>query len=105
MNNTTDLDDNDSCFYVQYFINGISYANYTYDNFKQAFRRIVVDDDVVDNYCNFKLGTKNNGAFLIVCIVFVVIILIGSVCSSTYFYNGIRKNENKKSFVGPLHAV
>jgi hypothetical protein len=105
MHNTTNLDDNDSCFYVQYFINGISYANYTYYNFKQAFGRIVVDDDVVDNYCNFKLGTKNNGVFLIVCIVFVVIILIGSVCSSTYFYNGIRKNENKKSFVGPLHAV
>ena len=105
MNETKEYDQFDKFFNVQYLINGISFANYTYDNFKKAFERIVVDDDVIDNYCNFKLGTKNDGMFLIVCIVFVVFILIGSLCSSMYFYNGIRKNEHRKSFVGPLHAV
>ena len=105
MNDTNSTEQYDKCFYVNYLINGKSYANYTYSFFKKVVNRKFMDDDVIDNYCNFKLGTKNDGMFLIVCIVFVVFILIGSLCSSMYFYNGIRKNENKKSFVGPLHAV
>ena len=105
MTDTNDTENYDECFYVNYLINGKSYANYTYNFFKKVLNKKFMDDDVMDNYCNFKLVTKNDGMFLIVCIVFVVIILIGSVCSSMYFFNGIRKTENRKSIVGPLDIV
>ena len=105
MNDPNNTEQYNHCFYVQYLINGKSYASYNYEHFKQAFERIVVDNDVVDNYCNFKFVKKNDDTFLIVCIVFVAIILIGCLCSSVYFYNGIRKTENKRSIIGPLNVT